>query len=355
MREITFDLPGHLVATQPTARRDACKLLVYHRQQDRIEHKRFYDIKSYLQTSDHLVFNHAKVSPKRVYWVGPSQRKHEIVFLRLLESDTTQSTWEVILSGKKLKEQQPYILSDSDQISFRITKRLGKIAHVELNCTVDKLEIFLATHGLLPLPPYILKSRRESGQEQHSLQDQKDYQTVYAAKSGAAAAPTAGLHFTKELIQDIQALGVHRHDLFLEVGWGTFAPLTEKNFTEKKLHQEYIEIDKVVTSSLLQAKVNKQKVIGVGTTVARSLETWASYDCPPVDFHTTSDLFIYPPYRFQVLDAMITNFHLSGSSLLLLVAAFLGEGGVRKIIDIYREAVQQEYRFYSYGDAMLIL
>lgn len=353
MKEIVFDLPEERIAKHPTPQRDGCKLLVYHHKKDMVEHRQFSDVTDYLQDSDHVVFNHAKVSPKRVYWVGPSKRKHEIVFLKLLENDEQSCSWEVILSGKKLKEQQVYEMAPG--ISFRIVKKLNKLSHIQVLCSLHVLNTHLEEHGLLPLPPYILKSRQNAGQDANLESDNVDYQTVFASKAGASAAPTAGLHFTNELLEKISQMGVTRHEIFLEVGWGTFAPLTPQNFSQKKLHEEYIEISQAVATAINQAKKTNQRVIGVGTTVARSLESWGGFDCPEVDFHTMSDLFIYPPYEFTVVDGLITNFHLPGSSLLLLVAAFLGQGGQKKILEIYNEAIKHQYRFYSYGDAMLII
>lgn len=353
-KPIDFHLPDALIATEPNAQRDQCKLLVYDRQKETIEHHRFSDIASYLTPEDLLVLNQAKVSPKRIFWVGPKKRKQEMVFLQLLESNESYCTWEVIVSGKNLPLEQPFVLFGD--VSFRIVLRKDKLAKVVVNCSVAKLDAHLQEHGELPLPPYIRKQRRGMGQPEYSAQDQEAYQTVFAQTPGASAAPTAGLHFTPELLEQIEAQGIGIEKIFLEVGWGTFAPLTQKNFDEKKLHQEYFEIPQDVAQKVSEVKKSgRGKIVAVGTTVVRSLETWAEFDAPIMDIRASSDLFIFPPYEFKVVDALITNFHLPGSSLLLLVAAMLGKRGVLPLQRIYQEAIEHEYRFYSYGDAMLIL
>ncbi|MCB0273106.1 MAG: S-adenosylmethionine:tRNA ribosyltransferase-isomerase, partial [Bdellovibrionales bacterium] len=308
MKEIIFDLPSSLIALKPTLKRDHCKLLVYDRQKDQIFHRTFSDIVEYLQPQDHLVLNHARVSPRRLYWMGPKKRKQEIVFLSLVESHEKFCVWDAIVSGKNLEFQKNYVI-DSD-LTFRILERREKLSRIEVNCTLEKLETYMESSGLLPIPPYIMKARYENKEQVLRKEDREDYQTVFAKKEGASAAPTAGLHFTSELLEEIEKNQTQIHSLFLEVGWGTFSPLTYKNFETKKLHEEYIEIDKQTTQALYQAKQKHEKIVAVGTTVVRTLETWASLDCPQMDFRTLSDLFILPPFKFQVIDQLVTNFHL---------------------------------------------
>jgi S-adenosylmethionine:tRNA ribosyltransferase-isomerase len=353
-QDFNFHLPDHLIATQPSSQRDQCKLLVYDRQTKKITHGRFVDVKDYLEPTDLLILNQAKVSPKRLYWTGPKKRKQEMVFLQLLESTQNYCTWEVIVSGKNLPMNQPFVLFED--VTFRILSRHEKLAKVVVQCALERLNAHLQDHGQLPLPPYIRKQRRGQGQPEYSPSDEQAYQTVFAQTSGASAAPTAGLHFTPELLQTLAAQGVQIEKIFLEVGWGTFAPLSQKNFEQKKLHQEYFEIDQTVAEKITRVQQQKKgRVVAVGTTVVRSLETWAQFDAPVMDMRASSELFIFPPYQMKVIDALITNFHLPGSSLLLLVAAMLGQDGAQTLQKIYQEAIDHQYQFYSYGDAMLIL
>jgi len=350
---ISFDLPKDLVATHPASQRDHCKLMVYDRATDTVTHTRFDAILDFMKPEDHVVLNDAKVSPRRLYWKGPGGKKEEVVFLSHLCSTSSSSTWEVIVSGKKLQNETAYHLSDT--VIFKILQRDEKLTRICVNQNIEDLEAFFSKNGCLPIPPYILKARSRSDLEAVAFNDADDYQTVYAKNTGAVAAPTAGLHFTQALLDEIAQQGISKHHVFLKVGWGTFAPVSEKNFLSQSLHQEKIDINQGTAESLRKAKDKAERVIAVGTTVVRALESWGMQGCPTKAMQDNTNLFIYPPFRFKVVDALVTNFHLPGSSLLFLVAAFLGNKGEEKILKLYEEAVRKSYRFYSYGDAMLII
>ncbi len=351
---IDFELPEKLIARNPSAQRDQCKMLVFDRATDQITHTFFNKLPSIL-TPDHLlVLNQARVNPSRIFWTDPKGKRQEIIFLKLLEGDAKTSTWEAIVSGRKLKNKTFYLIANG--MEFQLLKdRENSIAHIQVNRPVDQVESYAKQNGQLPLPPYILSKRRDDGIAEYSAQDEKNYQTVFSKEAGAVASPTAGLHFTEATFEELKKKGIEWDFVHLSVGWGTFAPLNESHFKNKKLHPEYFSISSKTASNILSAKKNGKKILAVGTTVVRSLETWGQNNSNPNGIEGDTEIFITPPYDFHVPDAMLTNFHIPNSSLLLLVAAFLGENGVEKIKNIYAEAIAKEYQFYSYGDCMLIL
>jgi S-adenosylmethionine:tRNA ribosyltransferase-isomerase len=345
---IDFELPQHLIATHPSEKRDGCKMLVFDRGTQQITHTVFNQLPSILSPNHLLVLNQARVNPSRMFWMDSKGKKQEIVFLKPLD----EYSWEAIVSGKKLKIDQVY---DAEEFEFTITARSGTVATISLNRSRLEIESILQNKAQLPLPPYILNQRRQEGEAEYETSDDQDYQTVFAKTGGAVAAPTAGLHFTDQTFSDLKNTGIDWEYVHLSVGWGTFAPLTSENFETKTLHQEYCSISSQVSRKILQAKQDGKKVLAIGTTSVRTLESWARAGVSPSGFASNTDIFITPPYNFQIVDAMLTNFHIPQSSLLLLVAAFLGKEGEKKILDVYREAIEQQYRFYSYGDCMLIV
>jgi len=351
---IDFDLPEALIARQPSDRRDQSRMLVVNRAAGEIQHRKFSDLPKLLNENYFLVLNEAKVDPVRVFWTDPKGKNQEIVFLKNIADENNFSTWEAIVSGKNLKVNVPYSIENGFEF-FLLKDRSQSIATIQVNQNKAGVEKILEKKGQLPIPPYILSKRREDGLETYTDHDRENYQTVFSKKSGAVAAPTAGLHFTKETFEDLKQKNIDWDFLHLSVGWGTFSPLTEEHFKTKKLHPESCELSAQVAQKILDQKQMGNKILAVGTTATRTLETWANQGMDKSGFAGDTDLFIFPPYPFKVVDAMLTNFHIPQSSLLLLVASFLGKDGEKQILDIYHQAIEEKYRFYSYGDCMLIL
>lgn len=350
---IDFDLPERLIARNPSDQRDCCKMLVVDRASGKIHHSYFNELSSFLTPEYFLVLNQARVNPSRIFW-NLKNKKQEVVFLKNIGDDVNASTWEAIVSGKNLKTNQPYVI-DGD-VEFTLLKdRENSIAHIQINRPKVAVEKLLEEKGQLPLPPYILNKRREDGVEEYTDQDVKNYQTVFSKNGGAVAAPTAGLHFTDETFLDLKKKNIDWDFIHLSVGWGTFAPLHAQHFETKKLHPEFCSLSGELAKRIDQKKRSGKKILAVGTTTVRTLETWAQQGARSNGFEGETEIFITPPHSFQVTDALLTNFHIPQSSLLLLVAAFLGNGGEKKIIEIYQEAIAKDYRFYSYGDCMLIV
>ncbi|MEZ4846395.1 MAG: tRNA preQ1(34) S-adenosylmethionine ribosyltransferase-isomerase QueA [Bdellovibrionota bacterium] len=351
---IDFELPEKLIATHPSQKRDHCKMLVVERASGKITHTTFNQLPNFLGHDYFLVLNQARVNHSRMFWTDSKGKRQEILFLKHLKDEADHSVWEAIVSGKKLEVGVPYALNESLHFQL-IQPRENSIAHIQVNKTKAQLEEVLREHGQLPLPPYILKKRKQQGVENYTQADEKNYQTVFSKSSGAVAAPTAGLHFTDKTFAELKLKGVGWDFVHLSVGWGTFAPLTKENFETKKLHKEFCSIPSHTALNILDAKRNGKKILAVGTTVVRTLESWAKFGMNAKGFEGDTDLFITPPHSFTIPNAMLTNFHIPQSSLLLLVAAFLGKDGEKRIIEIYNEAIAKEYQFYSYGDCMLIV
>jgi S-adenosylmethionine:tRNA ribosyltransferase-isomerase len=351
---IDFELPEHLIARQPSDQRDQCRMLVFDRSTGSVRHAFFNQLSTFLDDSYFLVMNQARVSPSRIFWNDPKNKKQEIVFLKNLRGDEKSSTWEAIVSGKNLSPNQPYPIDGS--IEFTLLKDRGNsIAYIQINRSKVDVDQWLEQKGQLPLPPYILKKRQEDGIQDYTDLDKDHYQTVFSKRSGAVAAPTAGLHFTNKTFTDLKENGIDYDFIHLSVGWGTFAPLTSQHFETKKLHPEFCSLSGDLAERIQQKKKNGKKILAVGTTSVRTLETWAQRGMSKDGFEGETDIFITPPHTFKVTDALLTNFHMPQSSLLLLVAAFLGKGGEKKVVDLYQEAITKNYRFYSYGDCILIV
>ncbi|MEZ4703759.1 MAG: S-adenosylmethionine:tRNA ribosyltransferase-isomerase [Bdellovibrionota bacterium] len=328
--EIDFDLPDELIAANPSQKRGQSRLLFVDRSTDQKQEMRFDHIIEKFSGREVLVVNQAKVDHVRIPWVDPKGRSQEIFFLTCMSSQEGQSEWTGMVSGKKLSCHVWYDVNDT--LQFFILERLdGGLCRLKVNADEQAVRELFHTQGLVPLPPYILKQRKIQGQAQYNDEDSTRYQTVFAAMPGAVAAPTAGLHFTQEILDALEAKGVKIIRLFLRVGWGTFEPLQEKHFRENKLHREYVEIPEQSAFELLEAQRQGRPIVSVGTTTLRALEWWVKKGKSDQGVAEFCDLFLYPPHRFDVATGLITNFHLPKSSLFLLVSAFMGEDGAKRL------------------------
>ena len=334
-----YDLPEEYIAQKPVTPRDHSKLLIYDRKNDTIQHKRFYEIIDYLEEGDCLVLNDTKVIPARLF----GEKKDtgaKIEFVLLKEIETKK--WEVMFRpGRKAKIGSRFVFGNG-LLEAEITDIVeGGNRIVSFECE-GLMENVLEKIGQMPLPPYI-KSK---------LEDTERYQTVYAKYAGSAAAPTAGLHFTEELLEKIQKKGISIVYLTLHVGLGTFRPVKTENIEDHKMHTERFTIGKNTCDVINRTKTEKKHVICVGTTCCRVLESVADENGHVRPVTGETDIFIYPGYRFKAVDRLVTNFHLPESTLLMLVSAFAGK---ENIMTCYKEAIEKNYRFFSFGDAMFIL
>ncbi len=335
--DFDYELPEHLIAQTPLKTRSASKLLVLDKDTGLIEHKVFTDIKSYLKKGDVLVLNNTKVIPARL--IGEKMDTKAVIELLLLK-DLGEDTWECLSKPFKRLKIGTKISFGNSLVAQVVEKKEDGIVQVKLLYEGILMEI-LDKLGQMPLPPYI----------HEKLKDKDRYQTVYAKVFGSAAAPTAGLHFTQELLQEIEQMGVIIAYITLHVGLGTFRPVMVSDVTKHVMHSEYFEISKETADILNKAKKEGRRIIGVGTTSTRTLEAVMS------KYHTfkpcqeNTDIFIYPGYEFKAIDCLITNFHLPKSTLIMLVSALAGKD---KIMKAYEEAVKNNYRFFSFGDAMFI-
>lgn len=333
-----FDLPEELIAQKPLADRSSSKLLTLDKKTGNMEHHIFSDVLEYLNEGDCLVLNNTKVIPARLLGIKEgTETKVEILLLKRISGDI----WETLVKpGKKLKEGSTVIFGNG-LLKAKIVKILEDgNRHVEFFYT-GIFEEILDQLGEMPLPPYITEK----------LQDKNRYQTVYAKKDGSAAAPTAGLHFTPELLDKIAAKGVQIAYVTLHVGLGTFRPVKVTNIKEHLMHSEYYEVPLSTAELINKTKQNKRKVICVGTTSCRTIESAADEHGLLKECSGNTEIFIYPGYQFKVMDSLITNFHLPESTLIMLVSALAGKDEVLKA---YQEAVKEKYRFFSFGDAMMI-
>lgn len=341
MKTSDFDyyLPQELIAQTPATPRDSSRLLVYDRKTDSVAHKRFCDITDYLKEGDVLVINDTKVLPARIY----AQTIHGGRVELLLLKRRNLTDWEVLVKPGK-KARKGVVLKINDELSAEI---LGNATDDsggrEVRFIFDGVfEDILERVGEMPLPPYITEK----------LKDKDRYQTVYAKTEGSSAAPTAGLHFTEELLDKLQKKGVIITRVLLHVGLGTFRPVKEEEITAHKMHSEYYEISKETADIVNAAKKEGRRVIAVGTTSVRTLESVADENGFIKETKGNTEIFIYPPYKFKCVDALITNFHLPKSTLIMLVSAFATR---EKTLELYNLAVKEKYRFFSFGDACLFL
>ena len=340
LTDYDYDLPEALIAQQPCPQRDASRLMVLDRATCKIHHTQFSQIGKFLPTRSLLVLNDTKVIPARL--IGrklPTGGKIEL----LLTRQKGRNSWEALVKpGRRVTHGTRITFGEGILTGKILAKSSLGLYTVRFEYDGDFDEI-LAQVGRVPLPPYI---KREPNQT-----DKEEYQCVYAKEAGAIAAPTAGLHFTLELMDKLTRDGIHRVPLTLHVGLGTFQPVKVEEIEMHKMHSEYFELSQTGADQINAAKREGRKIVAIGTTSVRALETVAS-DCSVDPYQGYTDIFIYPGYRFKVVDALITNFHLPKSTLLMLVSAFAGH---EFIFEAYQEAIAQKYRFYSYGDAMLIL
>lgn len=332
-----YDLPAELIAQTPATPRDSSRLLVYNRATKSIEHRIFRDITDYLKAGDVLVINNTKVLPARLYAHTQNGGAVEVLLLKRLDIDQ----WEVLVKpGKKCMPGKKLIVSDELSLTVQsVTDGGERVVKFEYSGVFEEI---LERVGNMPLPPYI----------KEKLNDKNRYQTVYAKYDGSAAAPTAGLHFTPELLQKIKDMGVEIVEVLLHVGLGTFRPVKEEIITDHKMHSEYFEVSAEAAEKLNKAKADGRRIIAVGTTSVRTLESAADENGRIIPQKNNTRIFIYPPYKFKVVDALITNFHLPESTLIMLVAAMCGR---EEVLSVYRTAVGLGYRFFSFGDACLIL
>lgn len=331
-----FYLPEELIGQKPAEPRDSSKLMVLNKKERTIEHKIFRDIIDYFKAGDVLVRNSTKVIPARLMGQKITGGVHEVFLLKRLSLDT----WEVLINkAKKVKIGQVLTFGDILKGELLEVKEDGN--RVIKFIYDGSFEEVLDTLGQMPLPPYISEK----------LENKDRYQTVYAIKGTSVAAPTAGLHFTEELLERIKEKGVEIVDVFLEVGLGTFRPVQTENILEHKMHSEFYEVPEEAAEIINKAKREGRRVIAVGTTAIRTLESAAS-DFGTVEAKTDdTEIFIYPGYKFKIVDALITNFHLPKSTLLMLVSALSDR---EFILDSYKVAVENEYKFFSFGDATFI-
>lgn len=333
-----YNLPKELIAQIPLEPRDTSKLLVLGRESGNIEHKHFYDIIDYLNPGDLLVCNDSRVLPARIFGIK-DETGARVEFLLLKQ--ISGNRWETLCKpGKKAREGAKF--SFGNGIMSATVEKVNDDGNriVSFECD-DNFFAVLDKIGQMPLPPYITEK----------LKDRERYQTVYSHELGSAAAPTAGLHFTDELLEKIKAKGVNVAYVTLHVGLGTFRPVKVDDVTNHKMHSEHYEIPEVTARLINETKKNGKRVIAVGTTSCRTLESVASFFGEIKPCNGFTDIFIYPGYEFKVLDGLITNFHLPESTLIMLVSAF---AGYDNIMNAYNTAVEEKYRFFSFGDAMFI-
>ncbi len=346
INDFDYELPEELIAQKPADRRDASRLLVVHRNTGKTEHRHFYDILEYLKEGDCLVLNNSKVLPARLYGIKEGTgAKVEFLLIKRIEGDC----WETMVRpGKRLKPGDSVMFSEEPLLKADIIDygndgtRIVEFSYDGI--FMERLEEI----GSMPLPPYI--------ERQSENEDRDRYQTVYCREEGSVAAPTAGLHFTEELLEKAKAKGVELAYVTLHVGIGTFRPVKCENIEDHSMHFEEYHIDEETADTINRAKAEGRRVISVGTTSTRTVESAAYFDedkgCWQVrSGENSTGIFIYPGYEFRIIDSLITNFHLPKSTLLMLISALYDR---EKILEVYQEAIRERYRFFSYGDAMFI-
>ncbi len=336
--DFNYDLPEELIAQHPYEKRDEARLMVLHRNTKQIEHKVFKDIIDYLEPGDCLVLNDTKVIPARLYGKKDTGAKVEFLLLKRIENDD----WEAMVRpGNKLKAGAKVSFGDGILQAEVLETLEGGNRRVRFTYEGIFNEI-LDKVGLMPLPPYIKENIKEENEK---------YQTVYAKYEGSAAAPTAGLHFTEELLEKIKEKGVEIAKVTLHVGIGTFRPVKVENVEEHKMHSEHFYVKQIEADKINKAKETGHRVVAVGTTSCRVLESVSDENGKMKEIETDTSIFIYPGYKFKCVDALITNFHLPESTLIMLVSSLAGKDFIMKA---YKEAVDKRYKFFSFGDAMFI-
>ena len=338
VKDYDYDLPEELIAQDPLEDRSSSRLMVLDRQTGDVEHRHFTDILEYLHPGDCLVINNTKVIPARLFGVKEDTRaKIEVLLLKRKENDI----WETLVKpGKKAKPGTKIVFGDGLLTAevVEVVEEGNRLIQFHYDGIFEEI---LDQLGQMPLPPYIT----------HQLKDKNRYQTVYAKYDGSAAAPTAGLHFTKELLQKVKDMGVDIAEVTLHVGLGTFRPVKVENVLDHHMHSEFYMVSQEAADKINRAKESGHRVIAVGTTSTRTLEAAADENGRLHETSGWTEIFIYPGYQFKVIDALITNFHLPQSTLVMLVSALAGR---EHVLHAYEIAVKERYRFFSFGDAMLI-
>ena len=338
VKDYDYDLPEELIAQDPLEDRSSARLMVLDRQTGDVEHRHFTDILEYLHPGDCLVINNTKVIPARLFGVKEdTQAKIEVLLLKRKENDI----WETLVKpGKKAKPGTKLVFGDGLLTAevVDVVEEGNRLIQFHYDGIFEEI---LDQLGQMPLPPYIT----------HQLKDKNRYQTVYAKYDGSAAAPTAGLHFTKELLQKVKDMGVDIAEVTLHVGLGTFRPVKVENVLDHHMHSEFYMVSQEAADKINRAKESGHRVIAVGTTSTRTLEAAADENGRLHETSGWTEIFIYPGYQFKVIDALITNFHLPQSTLVMLVSALAGR---EHVLHAYEIAVKERYRFFSFGDAMLI-
>lgn len=334
--DFDYELPEELIAQTPVEPRDASRLLVYDRGADEVRHMHFYDLPDFLKAGDLLVRNNTRVLPARIFSFTKNGGKVEILLLKRLNL----TDWEVLVKpGKKARPGAQLVVNNELSLTVLSTGEEGsRIVRFAFDGVFEDI---LSKVGETPLPPYI----------HEKLKDKERYQTVYSKVEGSAAAPTAGLHFTPELFEKLKTKGVEVADVLLHVGLGTFRPVKEDDIADHKMHTEYYKIDEETAEKINRAKREGRRIVAVGTTSVRTLESAADENGFVKAGEGNTDIFIYPGVKIKCVDALITNFHLPKSTLIMLVSAFCGR---EKTLEIYKTAVKERYRFFSFGDAMFI-
>ena len=350
LSQFIFDLPPELIAQYPKDRRDESRLMVIHRDTGKIEHRIFKDVMDYFDDGDVMIFNNTKVFPARLF--GRKEKtgaKIEVFLLRELNSESR--LWDVLVDpARKIRVGNKLYFSDTEDNDILIaevvdnTTSRGRTIRFLYDGTDEEFQDLLGSLGNTPLPKYINREAEEI--------DRKRYQTLYAKEMGAVAAPTAGLHFSRELLKRLEIKGIDFAELTLHVGLGTFRSIDVEDLSKHKMDAEYFRVNNDSVEKVNRAMTSKRQVCAVGTTSMRSIESAVSAEGLLKPAEGWTNKFIYPPFEFHIASSMITNFHLSKSSLLIMACAF---GGYDLIMDAYQQAIKEKYRFFSYGDAMLIL
>lgn len=347
LSHFNFDLPPHLVAEYPAENRDESKLMVIDRAKGTIEHKLFKDLIDYFDDQDVMILNNTKVFPARLYGNKEKTGARIEVFL-LRELNEEQRLWDVLVDpARKIRIGNKLYFGDDDSLVAEVidnTTSRGRTLRFLYDGSYTEFRKKLRDLGETPLPKYIHRDVE--------AEDEERYQTIYAKHEGAVAAPTAGLHFSKHLLKRLEIKGVNFAELTLHVGLGTFNPVEVEDLSKHKMDSEELIIDEHAVTVVNQAKAQKRRICAVGTTVMRGLESSVSSQHTLNEYEGWTNKFIFPPYEFSIANCMITNFHLPKSTLLMMVSAFMGHDLMKRA---YKEAIENEYRFYSYGDAMLII
>ena len=346
LSQFNIEIPEELTALHPADPRDSCRLMVCHRDTQKIEHRTFTDILEYFDDGDVMTLNDTKVFPARL--LGHKEKTGAAIEVFLLrELNRKAKLWDVLVDpARKIRVGNKLFFGDTELVAEVVdnTTSRGRTIRFLFDGEDDELHKLIDTLGKTPIPPYIHREVTD--------QDRADYQTIYAENTGAVAAPTAGLHFTRELLKRFELKGIEQVRLTLHTGLGTFQPVEVEDLSKHRMDSEYYEIDQEVCDWVNQAKENRKRVLAVGTTSMRALESAVSANRTLKPQSGWTDKFVYPPYDFNIANCMLTNFHRPKSTLLMMVAGFMG---YEFMLHAYEEAVKEKYRMYSYGDAMLII